>query len=147
MPAMATVEDGCGQFNGYDPLLTNGAHLGTYVIDGLFAGEWVHELKLTVAFNVDASWDNTPEGSKWGVVTYGDCSGGSSFGFHIWKNATETYLVATLEMFSTNSLDKLTLVAPGVSYIFFNVYNQQTSEGLLFCNCVVYIFILIIYDD
>ena len=115
MPAMATVENNCGQFAGFDSALNNGAHLGTFVIDGAFAGDWVHQLKLTAAFTLDSSWDSTAVDTKWGVVTYGDCAAGSSFAFIVQKNVTDTYLVANLELLTTNGLEDFTLAVGGVS--------------------------------
>ena len=117
MPAMATVPEGgsCGEFKGYQSLLNNGDHLGTFVIDGLFAGDWVNQLKLTAAFTLDASWATTPAGTKWGIVTYGDCAAGSSFAFSVQKNATDTYLVANLELQTVNGLEDFTLAVGGVS--------------------------------
>ena len=126
MPAMATVENNCGHFLGYNSVLENGGHLGTYVMDGLFAGDWVSQLKLTAAFTLDASWDSTAVGTKWGVVTYGDCAAGASFGFSVEKNTTDTYLVATLEL-QTGILTKHILAVGGVSinqawHMFFKWY-------------------------
>ena len=114
MPAMANVQNNCGHFLGYNSVLGNGGHLGTYVMDGLFAGDWVSQLKLTAAFTLDASWDNTAAGTKWGIVTYGDCAADASFGFSVEKDAIDTYLVATLEL-QTGILTKYTLSVGGVS--------------------------------
>ena len=111
---MANVQNNCGHFLGYNSVLGNGGHLGTYVMDGLFAGDWVSQLKLTAAFTLDASWDNTVVGTKWGVVTYGDCAADASFGFSVEKNTTDTYLVATLEL-QTGVLTKHILSVGGVS--------------------------------
>ena len=119
MPAVASVQNGCGLFAGYEPTLGNGAHLGTFVIDGAFAGAWVYQLKLTADFNLDAAWDSTAVGTKWGLVTYGDCAGGASFGFHVERNETDTYLVATLELMTADGLQKYTLAMGGVSYTYF----------------------------
>ena len=114
MPAMANVQNNCGHFLGYNSVLGNGGHLGTYVMDGLFAGDWVSQLKLTAAFTLDASWDNTAVGTKWGIVTYGDCAADASFGFSVERNITDTYLVATLEL-QTGILTKHILSVGGVS--------------------------------
>ena len=83
-------------------------------MDGLFAGDWVNQLKLTADFTLDASWDNTAVGTKCGVVTYGDRAAGASFGLSVEKNAIDTYLVATLEL-QTGILTKYTLSVGGVS--------------------------------
>ena len=129
MPAMATVEDSCGQFGGYESLLGNGAHLATYVIDGAFAGQWVHKLKWTAAFTIDASWDSTPDDTKWGIVTYGDCTGGSSFDFHIEKNITETIFRANLELMTSTGLQDYELYCVGVSII---IPKSQRSPVFFF---------------
>ena len=115
MPAMATVENGCGQFGGFDSILNNGAHLGTYVIDGAFAGDWVNQLKLTASFTADSSWDSTPVDTTWGIVTYGDCAAGSSFAFSLERKASGSFLVATLELMTDNGLEDYTLAVSGVS--------------------------------
>ena len=116
IPAMATVENGCGQFGGFDSVLNNGAHLGTYVIDGAFAGDWVNQLKLTAAFTLDSSWDNTAVDTKWGVVTYGNCAAESSFAFSVQKNSTDTYLVADLELMTVNGIEQYTLAVGQVRF-------------------------------
>ena len=99
MPSMATIENSCGRFGGYDSALENGAHLGTFVIDGAFAGAWVHSLKWTASFTVDpTTWAATPNGAKWGVLSYGDCAADQSMGFNVEKDAFgAAYLVAILE--------------------------------------------------
>ena len=117
MPAMVEVEEQCGQFNGYESNLNTGGHLGTYVMDGLFAGDWVSQLKFTAAFTLDPSWDSTPVGTKWGIVTYGDCAAGSSFAFSVEKTATETIFVISLELQNGGILTDGTLEANGVSDI------------------------------
>ena len=117
MPAMATVSSQCGQFNGYDSALNNGAHLGTFVIDGAFAGDWVHSLKWTATFTIDSTaWTAhktaiNPTIAKWGVVTYGDCAAGAAMAFHVEDDgADNTGLVATVETKDEdNNLNKYTL--------------------------------------
>ena len=106
MPAMATVESSCGHFEGFQSMLNNGDQLGTFVIDGTFAGGWVNQLKWTATFDTDASWQTTPTGTKWGIVTYGDCTGGPAFGFHVEKTNSGTSLMITLELMSDAGLQK-----------------------------------------
>ena len=107
MPAMVNVENDCGQFGGYEPALSNGGHLGTFVIDGAFAGAWVRRLKWTAQFQIDeVAWDAADSGAVWGVITYGDCAGGRSFGFSVSKENGRTELYADIELMLDNPLPK-----------------------------------------
>ena len=90
MPAMVTVSGNKGHFTGYDSALKNGPFIGTFVIDGAFAGGWVHHLKWTAKFQLDAAaWAAVPVGTRWGVVAYGDCAAGMAMGIYVTKEEGE----------------------------------------------------------
>ena len=103
MPAMVNVENDCGKFGGYERALSNGGHLGTFVIDGAFAGAWVHRLKWTAQFRMDQmAWDAASSDAHWGIITYGDCADGRSFGFSVGKDNGQTLLYADIELMLDN---------------------------------------------
>ena len=128
MPAMVTVQNQCGHFKGFQPALNNGDYLGTHVMDGLFAGNWVSKLKMTATL-VWVPFDSANRTPKtYGLVTYGDCTGGSSFAFSVQKNLTGDYLVADLELQTSAGLEDFTLSVAGVS-----IQRSEDVHPMLSC--------------
>ena len=128
IPAMVTVENSCGTFNGYESAMYNGAHLGTYVLDGMFAGDWVYQLKLTAAFNMDPVWDSLGQGSVWGIATYGDCAAGASFSIFMSKGSDDTTLYASIELMTSAGLVKDVLNISVVSKYVVSTGNTETVD-------------------
>lgn len=134
MPDLVEIVGGHGQFQGWNDQTDNGGHLGTYVIDGLFAGAWVSTLQWTAVFRLDDSFANVPMGTRWCIVTYTDCAAGVAFGFYVLRNQEGIVLKAELELLTDTGIHKFSMQSPArapelVVDKFYYVYSSYDRDA------------------